>query len=97
MAKKCNIVVNNDDVTVFMYEGIAVQIPSIHKANAKTIIIEENNGVYTVVDDKKVSLPKQPTVKAKEPAKKIEKKTTKKSSSPKEDVIVDNIAEQSET
>lgn len=69
MVKKCNILINNDAVTVINYDGVKVQIPSIHK-DAKTVnVILENNKYIVVGDDyiepntKTVSKPRKKTVK----------------------------------
>lgn len=50
MIKNCNVLINNEAVTVFDYDGIEIQVPSIRR-NAKTIKVLYKNGKYTVVDD----------------------------------------------
>lgn len=98
MIRECNVIINNDEVTVFVYNGIEVQIPSIHQQEATKIFVDEKDGIYTVVDNVKTTLPELPTPKAKTYTKKIEKKTTKKDSSRKEDMISSDIeSDQSET
>ena len=50
MIKDCNVIINNDAVTVVRFNGMDVQLPSIHRS-AKTVRICYNNGKYFVVDD----------------------------------------------
>lgn len=77
MVKKCRVLINNEAVTVFRYDGYEVQVPSIHKeANMVNVILKD--GIYKIVDDDYV----ESEVKAekkyirKEEPKKV-KKTTK--------------------
>lgn len=50
MIKDCNVLINNDIVTVVRFDCVDVQLPSIHRS-AKTIRICYDNGKYSVVDD----------------------------------------------
>lgn len=50
MIKDCNVLINNDAVTVVRFDGVDVQLPSIHRS-AKTIRVCYANGKYSVVDD----------------------------------------------
>lgn len=50
MIKDCNVLINNEAVTVVRFEEVDVQLPSIHRS-AKTIRVCYNNGKYSVVDD----------------------------------------------
>lgn len=76
MVKNCKVLINNEAVTVFDYDGIQVQIPSI-KRTADFINVVKRNGNYFVVDDNYT----EPVVKpAEKPKKKANKKTTVKES-----------------
>lgn len=50
MIKNCRVLINNDAVTAFEYDGVEVQIPSI-KREARFVKVKFDNGKYTVVDD----------------------------------------------
>ena len=50
MVKRCNVILNNNAITVINYDGKEVQIPSIQR-NAKTVNVVLDNGKYIVVDD----------------------------------------------
>lgn len=74
MIKNCRVLINNDAVTVFEYDGVEVQIPSINR-EARFVKVKFANGEYTVVDDNYVeNEPKDFDVKADK--KKPNKKTT---------------------
>ncbi len=51
MIKNCEVLVNNDYITVINYDGRYVQIPSINK-KAKYVNVIFRDGRYTIVDDK---------------------------------------------
>lgn len=72
MVKKCNVLINNDAVTVINYDGVKVQIPSIHR-DAKTVNVVFENNKYIVVGDDYV----EPNIKtASTPKKNAAKKAT---------------------
>lgn len=50
MIKDCNVLINNDAVTVVRFNGVDVQLPSIHRS-AKTVRVYYDNGKYSVVGD----------------------------------------------
>lgn len=50
MIKDCKVLINNDCVTVFDFDGVCIQIPSINK-KADTVKVLFENGIYKVVDD----------------------------------------------
>ena len=50
MIKDCNVLINNDVVTVVRFNDVDVQLPSIHRS-AKTVRVCYTNGRYSVVDD----------------------------------------------
>ena len=50
MIKNCSVVINNEAVTVFDYDGNLVQIPSIHR-NADSLNIKYENGKYIVLSE----------------------------------------------
>lgn len=50
MVKTCKVLLNNEAITVFDYDGIKVQVPSIHR-ETRTIRVLAKNGIYSVVDD----------------------------------------------
>lgn len=73
MIKDCNVLINNDVVTVVRFNGIDVQLPSIHRS-AKTVRVCYTNGKYSVVDDD-YREPELPEAEEK-PKKRRPKKTT---------------------
>lgn len=72
MIKNCNVLINNEAVTVIDYDGVKVQVPSIHR-EAKTVKVIVKDGKYIVVDDNYIEPVVKPTAK---PKKKTTKKTT---------------------
>lgn len=79
MIKKCNVLLNNEVVTVVDYDGVKVQFPSIHK-NSKTVNVIYKNGQYIIVEEDYI----EPTVETEldsesKLSKNINKKTTIKS------------------
>jgi hypothetical protein len=76
MVKKCIVKLNNDAVTVVVYNGIDIQLPSIHK-EAKFVNVIFKDGKYIVVDDDYIE-PKDEVVVDTTPKskKKVNKKTT---------------------
>ena len=48
--KICRVLINNEAVTVFDYDGIHVQVPSINR-KADTVNVIFKDGQYIVVDD----------------------------------------------
>lgn len=50
MIKKCRVILNNDAVTVFDFDGTEVQIPAICR-EAYTVNVKFDGGKYTVVPD----------------------------------------------
>lgn len=50
MVKNCDVLINNEAVTVINYNGVSVQIPAIHR-NARTVKVVRENERYIVVDD----------------------------------------------
>lgn len=70
MIKECPVIINNDCVTVAVYNDIKIQFPSIHR-DAKTVFVSYENDRYKIVD-KPAEEPKPAT-----PVAKPKKKTTK--------------------
>lgn len=50
MIKECRVVLNNDLVTVVLYDDVYVQLPSIHR-NSQTVYVDNQWGFYSVVDN----------------------------------------------
>lgn len=50
MVKDCNVLLNNADVTVIDFEGVEVQLPSIHRDTRKVRILFKD-GKYIAVND----------------------------------------------
>lgn len=73
MIKDCNVLINNEAVTVFDYDGTQVQVPSIRR-KATTVRVVKKNNQYIVVDDNYKEEPAQKV--AEKPQKKTNKKTT---------------------
>ena len=67
MLKECRVLLNNDAVTVILYDGVKVQIPSIRRK--ADVVKVKDDGTYTVVpDDYKEPAAKPRARKKKEPA-----------------------------
>jgi len=72
MIKNCSVVINNDAVTVFDYDGNLVQIPSIQR-NADSLNIKYENGKYIVLSENIDSIVKDnDTKKAKKNKKQLD-------------------------
>ena len=50
MVKECKVILNNSAVSVILFDGKEVQIPSI-KSDKDTVFVEFNNGKYRIVDE----------------------------------------------
>lgn len=67
MIKNCNILINNEAVTVIEYDGKKIQIPSIHRKATTVKVVKKGNKCIVVDDDYK------------EPAQKVAAKSQKRS------------------
>lgn len=88
MVKECNVILNNDAVTVVVYDGIRVQLPSI-KRKAQTVFVDKRGNKYVVVDKpcKRGEESRRDTPSSDEPKTQLKTRAKKKSI----DVITDNI------
>lgn len=50
MIRDCKVLINNDCVTVFDFNGVHVQVPSVNR-KADTVKVLLENGTYKIVDD----------------------------------------------
>ena len=76
MVKKCPVLLNNSAVTVFKYDDISVQAPSINRdANYVNVLFDKDH-FYTIVDDNYEEESRTEEL-ATAKKKKSEKKTTK--------------------
>lgn len=50
MIKECAVKLNNNYVTVVVYENIEIQFPAIHKS-VDTVYVKSENDRYSIVDD----------------------------------------------
>ena len=50
MVSKCKVVINNDAVTVFEFNGSRVQVPAIHK-DKDFINVKYEDGKFIIVDE----------------------------------------------
>lgn len=75
MIKQCNVILNNELVTVVRFGETNVQLPAIGK-DAKSIYVCHENGKYFVVDENKALFCAEET--AAKPRKRASKKTTAK-------------------
>lgn len=75
MIKQCNVILNNELVTVVRFGETNVQLPAIGK-DAKSIYVCYENGKYFVVDESKALFGAEET--AAKPRKRASKKTTAK-------------------
>lgn len=76
MIKNCSVIVNNEAVTVVVFDGKEVQLPSI-KREARKVFVKFENGIYEVVDsaDGKVQASVNPaTTAASTPTTPVQKK-----------------------
>lgn len=49
MVKECNVLINNEEVTVVMFNNTEVQFPSIKK-ECKSVFVSFENGKYSIVE-----------------------------------------------
>lgn len=75
MIKQCNVILNNELVTVVRFGETNVQLPAIGK-DTKSIYVCHENGKYFVVDENKALFCAEET--AAKPRKRASKKTTAK-------------------
>jgi len=75
MIKQCNVILNNELVTVVRFGETNIQLPAIGN-DAKSIWVCHENGKYFVVDENKVLTCTEET--AAKPRKRASKKTTEK-------------------
>lgn len=88
MIKDCKVLINNDAVTVFDFDGVHVQVPSI-KRKASIVRVLFDNNTYKVVDDDYVE--KKPVKKNDETKKKATENVVNKFDSMVKDKKVDDI------
>lgn len=78
MVKRCEVIKNNDAVTVVLFGETEIQFPSIHK-NVKTVYVCSSKEGYHIVDaevcEKHIEIPKKKKSVAKK-AQKIVEETT---------------------
>lgn len=58
MIKECNVILNNEAVTVVNFDGVKIQMPSI-KRKAETIFVNYENGFYSECEKPKVKIAKK--------------------------------------
>lgn len=90
MIKECNVLINNDLVTVIRFGDIDVQLPSIHR-NAKTVRVQYANGHYRVVSDDYKG-PEQEAIPVKSKRKSSKKTTIEKGAKSAEETITEDSA-----
>lgn len=75
MVKKCQVLLNNSAVTVFKFDDVTVQAPSINRDAEYVNVLFDEDHFYTIVDDDYVeeSMGEEPALAKK---KKSSKKTT---------------------
>lgn len=73
MTRKCRVLLNNSAVTVFKFDNVTVQAPSINRDAEYVNVLFDENHFYTIVDDDYVEEPK-----IEEPAPTKKKKSSKK-------------------
>lgn len=73
MINECEVLINNDFVTVVRFDDIEVQLPSIHR-NAKTVRVMNTGGKYIVVSNDYIEPESMPVTS--KPKRKGNKKTT---------------------
>lgn len=77
MIKECPVIINNDCVTVAVYNDIKIQFPSIHR-DAKTVFVSYESDRYKIVDNPaEEPKPATPVAKPKKKTTKSVKKTEK--------------------
>lgn len=60
MIKECQVILNNESVSVVKFGNTEVQLPPIGK-DVKTVKIECEDGRYSIVKDEAVAKPKKET------------------------------------
>ena len=58
MIKECQVILNNESVSVVKFDNTEVQLPPIGK-DVKTVKIEREDGRYSIVKDEDVAKPKK--------------------------------------
>ena len=53
MTKRCNVIVNNEAVTVVRYGDIDVRFPSVNDPNVKQLSVDYDGSTYHIVDGEK--------------------------------------------
>lgn len=90
MVKECKVTVNNDAVTVAIFNGVSVQFPSIRR-NAKTVYVKSENGKYSIVDELTESIDNTAEESAEEEIVSKPKKKRAKKTTVEEETIVEDI------
>lgn len=62
MIKECPITINNEAVTVCMYDDVAIQFPSVHDTKKTFLMVEYKNGHYNIVEEN--AAPVEPETRA---------------------------------
>jgi len=78
MIKECQVILNNEAVSVVKFDDVEVQIPSVGK-DTKTVCIKFDNGKYSVVDHTESEYEEEiltESAEVKEPAEAENKKET---------------------
>lgn len=91
MIKECNVLINNELVTVVRFGDIDVQLPSIHR-NAETVRVQYADGHYRVVSDD-YKEPEQESIPAKSKRKSSKKTTIEKVAKSAEKIITIDSAD----
>lgn len=91
MIKECNVLINNELVTVVRFGDIDVQLPSIHR-NAETVRVQYADGHYRVVSDD-YKEPEQDVIPMKSKKKSPKKTTIEKGAMSAEDTIQTDSAD----
>ena len=64
MIKECQVILNNESVSVVKFGNTEVQLPPIGK-DAKTVKVECEDGRYSIVEDEAATKPKKKTLATK--------------------------------
>lgn len=91
MIKECNVLINNELVTVVRFGDIDVQLPSIHR-NAETVRVQYADGHYRVVSDD-YKEPEQDVIPVKSKRKSSKKTTIEKDAKIAEETITEDSAD----
>lgn len=74
MIKECKVILCNQAVTVVLFDGVEVQLPSVKQVTSTAYVKLENDN-YTIVSKEEYEASKKPIIRRKEKAKVFSEET----------------------